>query len=607
MKLSLGICMMLLIGVKAALAQAPPPAPAPRAVIDQTCMSCHGSAGVERAPDVITLRQMTPEKIYEALTTGSMRVHVESLPDGTRRGIAEWLADRKLGSGDVGDASAMPNRCAGPSSAFSMDSVEAWNGWGADLENTRFQPERAAGLTADDVGRLKLKWAFAFPGASVMYGQPAIAGGRLFAGADSGYIYALDAATGCVHWSFQAQAGVRTAVIIAPLSSQRSRHAAHFGDLRGNVYALDAGSGELIWKTRVDEHGIARVTGTPALYGNRLYVPVASMEESTAANPNYSCCTFRGSVVALDADTGRQLWKTYTIDETPKPTKKNSRGVQQWAPAGGAVWGTPTIDLKRRAVYISTGNAYTTPAPKTTDAIIALDMDTGKVLWSVQDIPDDAWIAGCGPFADPSIRPSENCPEDMGPDYDFSAGVTLKTLPDGRRVLVAGQKSGIVWAHDPDREGALVWKKDVSRQPPGPQGELVWGGAADDRKVYFGVNSGGLVALQLDSGQTEWFTPLDPAEGRPRGNSGAVTAIPGVVFATGWDGVLRAFSADKGALLWEFNTVRSYETVNGLPARGGSMGAQGATVAGGMVFVGSGYIGFQNGTPGNVLLAFSPE
>jgi polyvinyl alcohol dehydrogenase (cytochrome) len=271
------------------------------------------------------------------------------------------------------------------------------------------------------------------------------------------------------------------------------------------------------------------------------------------------------------------------------------------------VWGTPTIDLKRRAVYISTGNAYTTPAPETTDAVMALDMDTGKVLWSVQDIPDDAWIAGCGPFADPSIKPSENCPEDRGPDYDFSAGVILKTLQNGRRVLVAGQKSGIVWAHDPDQEGALIWKKDVSRQPPGPQGELVWGGTADDRKVYFGVNSGGLVALRLDSGETEWFTPLDPAEGRPRGNSGAVTAIPGVVFATGWDGVLRAFSADKGALLWEFNTVRSYETVSGLPARGGSMGAQGATVAGGMVFVGSGYIGFQNGTPGNVLLAFSPE
>ena len=599
--------MMLAIGVKAALAQAPQPAPTPRAVIDQTCMSCHGSAGVERAPDVITLRQMTPEKIYEALTTGSMRVHVESLPDATRRGIAEWLADRKLGSGDVGDASAMRNRCSGRSSAFSMDRVETWNGWGVDLENTRFQPDRAAGLAPNDVRRLKLKWAFAFPGASVMYGQPAIAGGRLFAGADSGYVYALDAATGCVHWSFQAQAGVRTAVIIAPLSSQPSQYAAYFGDLRGNVYTLDAGSGELIWKTRVDEHGIARVTGSPALYGNRLYVPVASMEESSAANPNYSCCTFRGSVVALDADTGRQIWKTHTIDEAPKPTKKNSRGMQQWAPAGGAVWGTPTIDLKRRAVYISTGNAYTTPAPETTDAIMALDMDTGKVLWSVQDIPDDAWIAGCGPFADPSIKPSENCPEDMGPDYDFSAGVILKTLPDGRRVLVAGQKSGIVWAHDPDREGALVWKKDVSRQPPGPQGELVWGGAADDRKVYFGVNSGGLVALQLDSGQTEWFTPLDPAEGRPRGNSGAVTAIPGVVFATGWDGVLRAFSADKGALLWEFNTVRSYETVNGLPARGGSMGAQGATVAGGMVFVGSGYIGFQNGTPGNVLLAFSPE
>ena len=598
------LCITLLFCAHSAFAQAP--TPTPRGVVDQNCTSCHGSVAVERAPDLNTLRKMTPEKIYEALSTGSMRIHVEALSDGVKRGIAEYLADRKLGSREIADAKAMQNRCPANSSAFNP-AGPAWNGWGVDLSNSRFQRADAARLTADKVKTLKLKWAFAFPGATVMYGQPTVVGGRLFTGADTGYVYAIDAATGCVHWSFQAQAGVRTSINIGPLKTQPSRYVAYFGDLRGIVYALDATNGELLWKTAVDDHGITRVTGTPTLYANRLYVPVASMEESGAANPNYACCTFRGSVVALDGDTGRQIWKTYTIPEEPKPTKKNSRGVQQWAPAGGAVWGVPTIDVQRRAVYVSTGNAYTTPAPATTDAIMAFDMDTGKVLWSVQDIEKDAWIAGCGPFADPAIKPSENCPADMGPDYDFSSGVILKTLPGGRRILVAGQKSGIVWAHDPDRNGALLWKTNVARKAPGPQGELVWGGAADDQKVYFGVNSGGLVALGLSAGNTEWFTSLDPAQGKPRGNSAAVTAIPGVVFATGWDGVLRAFSADKGALLWEYNTVREFEAVNGRTAKGGSMGAQGPTVAGGMVFVGSGYIGFQNGIPGNVLLAFSAE
>ena len=597
----LGVCIMLLLFAHTALAQAP------RATFDQTCTSCHGSTGAERAPDFTTLRKMTPEKIYEALDTGSMRIHAQNFPDELKRGIAEYVSDRKLGTRDNPNASAMQNQCPANSPAFRVTSGTGWNGWGVDLNNTRFQPAAGAKLTTDQVRRLKLKWAFAFPGATVMYGQPAVAGGRLFAAADTGYVYALDAATGCVYWSFQAQAGVRTSISVGPLKAQPSRYAVYLGDLRGNIYALDASNGALLWTTIVDDHGFTRVTGTPTLHDSRLYVPVASMEEGSAANLNYSCCTFRGSVVALDGDTGRQIWKTYTIPEEPKPAKKNSRGVQQWGPAGAAVWGAPTIDPQRRAVYISTGNGYTTPAPATTDAIMALDMDTGKVLWSVQDIEKDQWVAGCGPFADPAIKPSENCPVDMGPDYDFSSGVILKTLPNGRRVLLAGQKSGIIWAHDPDRNGALLWKTDVSRKPPGPQGELVWGGAADDQKVYFGVNSGGLVAVQLNGGKTEWFTSLDPVEGRGRGNSSAVSLIPGVVFATGWDGVLRAFSTDKGTLLWEYNTVRDFEAVNGLSAKGGSMGAQGPTIAGGMLFVGSGYIGFQNGIPGNVLLGFSPE
>ena len=452
-----------------------------------------------------------------------------------------------------------------------------------------------------------MKWAFGVPGAAAMYSQPSIVGGRLFFGADTGYVYSLDAATGCVYWSFQAQAGVRSAVSVGPLRGSPSRHAAYFGDLRGNVYAVDAASGELLWKVAADDHSITRITGAPTLHGNRLYVPVASMEESSASFLNYPCCTFRGSVLALDADTGMQLWKTYTISEAPKPTKKNSKGVQLWGPAGGAVWGAPTIDIERRAVYVTTGNAYTAPAADTTDAIMALDMDTGKVLWSVQDIEKDAWLALCGPFASPDIKPSENCPQEMGPDYDFSSSVILKKLPDGSRVLIAGQKSGIVWAHDPDRKGALLWKTNVAAKPPGPQGELVWGGAADDEKVYFGLNSGGIVALRLDRGSREWFTPMDPAPGRVRGNSAAITMTGGVVVATGWDGVIRALSADKGEVLWEYNTVREFETVNRVVAKGGSMGAQGSTIAGGMLFVGSGYIGFQNGIPGNALLAFSAE
>ena len=471
--------------------------------------------------------------------------------------------------------------------------------------NTRFQPAPAAGLSPERVTGLKLKWAFGFPGVTAVHSQPTVAGGRVFVGVDTGYVYALDAASGCVYWSFQAPAGVRGAVSIAPVKGPRGAlYGAFFGDLKTNVYGVNAATGALLWKVQVDDHPIARITGAPVVQGDRLYVPVSSREESVASSLNYPCCTFRGSVVALDTATGRRIWKTHTIAQAPKRTKKNSQGTQLWAPAGAAIWSPPTIDLKRRALYVGTGNGYTEPAPETTDAILALDMGSGKILWVMQDTEDDAWLARCSPSG-----PSENCPQSAGPDYDFGAPPILKVLPDGRRILIAGQKSGIVWAHDPDRKGAVIWKTDVSRPPVDPRGEIVWGGAADEQSAYFGLNSGGLAAVQLTNGERKWFTPVDPAPAvaQHRGHSGALTAIPGVVFSGGWDGVLRAFSTADGRLLWQYNTVQEFKTVNGVAARGGSMGSPGPTVAGGMLFAGSGYVGVQDGMPGNVLLAFSAD
>jgi len=277
--------------------------------------------------------------------------------------------------------------------------------------------------------------------------------------------------------------------------------------------------------------------------------------------------------------------------------------VQQFGPSGAAVWSAPTIDARRNALYVGTGNAYSRPVASTTDSLLALDLDSGRVLWSVQALPNDAWIPGCAPGA----AAVGNCPEDVGPDYDFGASPILKTLPGGKRLLVSVQKSGDAWAHDPDRRGALVWQARLASSPAGPDGELVWGGAADGGRVYMGLSSGGLSARRLADGAPAWTTPLQPGQGRRGGHSGAVSAIPGAVFSAGWDGLLRAFEAETGTVLWEFDTQRDFDTVNGVAARGGSMGAPGPTIAGGMLFVGSGYIGVRNGAAGNVLLAFSVD
>lgn len=580
-----------------------------QALFMENCSTCHKNANeAPKAPTQQTLMQMTPETVLAAITTGSMSVQANTLSEPQKRLIAIYLGGRPLGSAEAGDAKRMPNHCAVNSDSGDPLASPAWNGWAVDVANTRFQTAKAAGLSASNVRQLTLKWAFGFPNGVHAYGQPTIAGGRVFVGSDTSFVYSLDARTGCVYWSYLAQTGVRTAIAIGPVKGLGSAKAAiYFGDERANVYALDASTGELIWKVLVDDHPLAHITGAPTLYEDRLYVPVSVSEETVSSNPHYPCCTFRGSVVSLNATTGRREWKSYTIPEMPKPVRKNSLGTQLWAPAGAAIWLSPTIDAKRRAIYVGTGDAYTEPAAKTSDAVIAFDLDTGKMLWSFQDTKNDAWMHGC----EPENR-GENCPKSVGPDWDYGASPILRTLADGRDILVAASKSGNVVGLDPDKKGAVIWETNLAEKQPATRGLIVFGGAADDQAAYFALNQvRAMAALYLATGERKWVAPLQMADFPDRpfafGASAAVTAIPGVVFSGGWDGALRALSTENGHVLWEYDTRKEFTTVNGVAANGGSMGAPGPTVAGGMVFVGSGYVGAIGGFPGNVLLAFSTE
>jgi polyvinyl alcohol dehydrogenase (cytochrome) len=573
-------------------------------IFQKNCMSCHGTGNsAQRAPQVSTIRQMSAEAIYAALTTGPMAVQGAKLSDEEKRRVAEALSGQTLGLGDEGDAKSMPNRCASNPPLTDPAAGPAWNGWGVDEFNTRFQGADGARITAEEIPRLKLKWAFGFPKGVSAWGQPTIASGRVFIVSDIGYLYSLDAATGCVYWSFHAKAPMRNAVSVGPVSGQgTAKYAVYFGDQKSNVYAVNAATGEQLWTAAAETNYTARITGAPKLYDGRLYVPVSSWEEMSARSAGYPCCTFRGSVVAFDANTGRKIWKTYTIAKEPKPTKKNSQGTQLWAPAGGAVWNTPVVDAKQHAIYFGTGDSYTDPAGKTTDALMALQMDTGKLLWYFQDTRKDAWLAGC------EQDPTENCPMDLGPDWDFANSAILRTLPDGKRILIAAAKSGNVFGLDPDRKGALIWKTGLATKRPGIDGLLRWGGAADSENVYLAVQSGAMVALQLETGKRRWTAPLiSPAIADFPGVNAAVSAIPGVAFVGGWDGVLHALSTVDGHQLWEYDTAKKFTTVNEVAANGGSFGAPGPTIAGGMVFTTSGYAFFDGVKTGNVLLAFSPE
>jgi polyvinyl alcohol dehydrogenase (cytochrome) len=489
-----------------------------------------------------------------------------------------------------------------------------WTDWGIDLFNTRFQPRSMAGLGAPDLARLKLKWAFGFPGSTHAWSQPTVAGGRVFVGSQGGHVYALDARSGCTFWSFDAGGATRTAIVIGEWPGHVGGHLAYFTTIAGWLYALDAQTGARVWKARVEDHVSTRLTGSPVVYGGRIYVPAASFEEGMAANARYTCCSFRGSLSAFDAVTGARLWKTMMIDAPLAVLKRNESGQEALGPAGGSIWSSPVIDPRRKAIYVTTGNGFSGPPQANTDAIVALDLETGKVRWSRQ-VDQDIFVPGCGRPDD--IKKGDTkiaCPEQNGPDADFGSAPILVHLP-GRDLIVAGQKSGSVWAVDPDRQGEVVWRYQAASFDAGEFGAIVWGQAADAENVYVPVSniqdparSGGLHAIALKTGKRAWYAPpaapgCAPGPGCSGAQASAPGLIEGVVFAGSADGVLRAYSTRDGKILWSADTNGEFQTVNGVKAHGGSMISAGPVIAGGMVYVNSGY-GSHAARGGNVLLAY---
>lgn len=586
-------------------------------VFRQQCAICHEAANIPRVPTVTTLRQMSNRAILRALDSGSMREQGLKLGRSERSAVANWLGTKVA---VVAAADALANRCKDVA-VGSKSKTSSWGLWGADFQNSRFQSVAAAGISSEDVPRLKLKWAFGFPDSVNLRSHPSIYQGRLFAVAQDGTVFGLDAATGCTHWATQLAGSASSGTSVAEVNG---RVLLFVGDSAAILYAIDANTGVVVWQTRVDDHPAARVTGTPVQFEGRLYVPVSSGEEGRSIIPSYVCCTFRGSLQALDAATGKLHWKTHTIDEAPTPRKPTKRGAKVIGPSGAAIWTAPTIDATRRVVYVTTGDNYSDPATATSDAVMAISMDSGKVVWSKQFTAGDAYNSSC-PLPD-----KVNCPDSDGPDFDFAAPAILVGLKSGKRALLLPQKSGVLHAVDPDREGHILWETRLGEG--GVHGGIQWGAASGEDRVYVALSDsrftrtrvpgsnnvvqtydstkgGGLFAFRTDNGERLWHTPApscgdrnpcSPAQAAP------VSAIAGAVFSGSVDGHMRAFSASTGKIVWDFDTAAAFPTVNQVAARGGSMDAAGPIVSGGMLYVMSGY-GQWGGMPGNVLLAFSVD
>jgi polyvinyl alcohol dehydrogenase (cytochrome) len=575
-----------------------PPVANAAALFETKCAVCHREGNDMRAPEPDDLRVMSKSYILAALQSGRMKWEAKSLSKAEKSALAEYLGQ----SGLVASAK-LSGYCARDLDPPANPPI--WAGWGVDLHNTRFQHAFSARLDRDAVKNLKLKWAFGFPGAAATFGQPTSFAGKLFVGSEDGTVYALDAASGCTWWTFHASTTVKTAISIG-----NQGRTAFFGDTNGSVYAVNVADGAVVWNVHPDPHPAARITGSPLLVGRRLYVPISSGEEGAAADPHYPCCTFRGSLVALDTASGKQVWRTYTIDDSARPTRKSAQGVQYFGPSGAAIWSPPTADLKRHVIYVATGNNYSAPPSAGSDSVIAIDMRSGKKLWHRQFTPKDLWNSGC------VAEQKDNCPDDRGDDFDFGSPPMLRTRADGRDILLLAQKSGMVYALDPDQRGKILWQSRIGHG--GPLGGIQWGGATDGRYAYYPLSDnednnplagGGLFALDLRSGKPVWYAaPPKPACVGAFGCSAAQmappTAIPGVVFAGSLDGHLRAYDSRDGSVIWDFNTAREFRTTNGVKAHGGSLNGSGPTIVGGMVFVNTGYT---NAMDGNVLLAFSAD
>jgi polyvinyl alcohol dehydrogenase (cytochrome) len=576
-----------------ALGQRPSPG---QTLFEQKCAACHAEGAT--APGLAALRSQGTERVFESLMTGKMKDVAAGMGSREKRLVAEFVGQRPWQDPVAGDVSKMKNRCA-ENPLLGEPGSDAWSGWGG-LTNARFQS--TGGFRAADVPRLKLKWSFGLPGGSNMYSQPAVAFGRVFVGNDDGVVYSLNAKSGCVYWSYRSDQFGRFAPIVAPIQGYPgTRYAIFFVTRSATAYAIDAHDGHLLWKNVV-KNDLNNLSATAAYYDGKLFVPLSGTETLTGANLDYECCKSRGAVIAVDANTGKVLWRAQSIPEPLRQLGENSHGKQAWGPAGASVWNTPTVDAKRKLIYVGTGNSFGRIAAATSDSILALRMEDGKMVWHHQEFEGDSFMGNC----QPTNAADTNCPVKLGPDYDFGGSSAILQTVNGKDVLVAAGKGGVAIGLDPDAEGKLVWRTQLwEKQAPPASGLVVWGGTADGQRVYYPLQQagGGLKALQLMTGKVDWNATVQADR---RGQAGPASSIPGVVFTGGWDGILRAVDS-SGAVIWTFDAKKDFETVNGVIANGGSFGCAGPVIAGRMLYVSSGYTGIMGGSQGNVVLAFGVE
>ena len=576
-----------------------------QAIYQEKCAVCHDRPTDPKVPDRRTMAKYYQSRVLDALTLGRMAPFTQGLEESQIQEVVEFISTRVPDPNESEQLMLCENEL--------VSSEPLVPQWGVDEHNTRYQPNSS--INAENVASLQLKWAFDVPEGRTMRGYPAVSTDTIFLPNTTGKLYAISRDTGCVKWSFDAEAEIRTAVHLFELNGEP---VLSMGLSSREIAIVNASDGTLVHRTNVAIFQQSMLTGSQHAFGGDLYIPLSAIDVALAMNPRYECCVSHGGVHAMNLSDWSIRWTAHTTEDA-KPTYKNDIGVQMQGPSGAPVWTTPAIDAKRNQLYIGTGENTSSPATHTSDAIIAYDLETGVENWIFQGTKDDAFNMACG------RRMGPNCPKERGPDFDFGASPILTTTSEGVDLVLAGQKSGDVWALNPDN-GELVWNRRLS--PGSALGGVHWGMTViGDTLIvpiadpeFINDANPGVFALDTKTGQLIWSHKAErdcEFSGSRRRNSGsewpscpwhyAFSAAPAstndVAFAGSLDGRVFAFDVTDGQVLWTYDTKQPFQGTNGSDAHGGSIDNPGIALAGNQVMVLSGYDMFGQ-MPGNVLLMF---
>jgi polyvinyl alcohol dehydrogenase (cytochrome) len=607
-------------------ASAQPAGPHPgEAVYKQRCATCHDNSEATKAPAREVMTRLSPGQITNALITGIMIPQAVGLTSKDVSDVSNYLG--LAAAPDDSWITAM--KCPASRATPKLTAAPTVSTFGFDVTNQRRLDPAKVGLGGKDLTQLELAWSIAFPQAIPMRSQAAVVGNTLFlpVGESNNRLFAFDIsdnARPCIQWVYQGDRTLRTSAGFG--TRQDGRKVVMVGDMGGYIHMIDAMTGKELWAEHMGLFPGSVSTGTPVLVGDKVIAPSSQYEIMLAAQDSYECCKIHGGVVAMDAKTGKRVWEGHTMEQA-RPIKDRGDGKMIWGPSGAPVWNSPSIDLKRQQIYVGTGEANSAPAHKNTNAIIAFSLKDGSIKWSHQATADDVFNVGCNLRGGPKNCPREG--ETVFRDVDFGASTIIAKAPNGKDLVLAGQKSGTVWAMDPDT-GAVVWRRDIGTG--GPNGGIHWGIAADDTHVYAPISypgrsipgqevpadlKPGLYAVNLNDGTIDWKFEATPdcTEQRrkfvPRCNalfglSGAPTVFGDHVITGGLDGRVYMVEKKTGKLVWSFDTARDFETLNGVKGNGASVDNASIIAANGLVIMNSGYGLFGQGA-GNVMLAFKPK